>query len=190
MIKTKNGNVIQFITNVEDISTLKGDVVINWITTTLSSADNSYYQLHKKAGGQLHDASLIFRNKISESDSFTTIGALLDFNLCVHTVLPKKRMTDYNLMWRNTLQNIKRYKSEDNLCKDIYCVLPDVDVILFFRSFNLYDTIFEKVNFHFLTSDKDLEEKIQIEIYDSKFTKLLKSIFKKKVNGRNKQKEL
>jgi hypothetical protein len=154
-MKTKNNT---FKVVIEDITKIKGDVVLNWTTSTLNTGPNSFYALHKAAGPQLLDFTLPYKENVHPGDAFTTIACWLPYYSVIHCIIPDK-FVEWNLVARNVIATLRTYKL-NNLARNLYIPVPDKTYLSeFISQFMNYEEYIKGIEFIFVCEfewEKDL----------------------------------
>lgn len=194
MYKTEK-NKIEIV--VGNIANMKGDVVINWATSSLSHGNKEFYELHKVAGPLLRETMILAKDKLMEGDAFTSITGFLNYYKVINVIIPAESK-DYNTSFRNIISTIETYKS-DNVCRTVYISLPDNFSTFknFVDNFFLYESSLNGLTFIFVVeNEKELSVIQELIIPRSKYTNNLLTkldtyikTFVKRFNG-NKQKKL
>ena len=113
-----------------NIADLKGDVVLNWTTSSFKSGPiDTFFPLLKKSGPQPLEAINTFLSNIKDGnlrpgDCISTIPGLLNYSLIIHSIISNDDVNNYyNLTWYNIVKTIKTYKS-NNICRTVYVTIP------------------------------------------------------------------
>ena len=175
-MKTKENNITIESGSVEK---KEGDVLINWATNEFKDGPPSFYNILSKSGYQPLSAIETFKSNISkgniaEGDSISTISGMINYNLIIHSLLPKE---NFNISWLNIMKSLKVYK-KDNNCRTVYFEIPDWNNLFnFIEEFFAYQTFVTNIKFVIICHE--MEEKYLTSI----FKKLGKNFILKEKNN-------
>lgn len=156
-MKTKENNSI--IVQSGSVEEKEGDVLINWANSEFREGPPSFYNILKKTGYQPLSAIETFKANISkgrvvEGDSLTTIPGMIDYNLILHSLLPKENFT---FSWLNIMKTLNTYK-KDNICRTVFFEIPDWNNLFnFIGEFFVYQSLVTNIKFVIVCHEMELK---------------------------------